>query len=193
MRKKRIGTALLLITMLGGCAVSPEVQTGEERFAQVMIAEESIERLTLQRKLALWYNHKLRADTAAEELASAYENILFYTDGAMGTLSIPKIGVTASIYHGVQVETLEKRVGHMQTSAFPIGGEDDHTVLVLQTGWDAEVDEEISVEILGEKIRYSVTEISERTDFDSLQAPLTILVRDGSRVSVVLCRPLGEE
>ena len=69
-----------------------------------------------------------------EQLAAEYERILDFGNGIMGFLQIPKIGIKLPIYHGVDAEVLEKGIGHMPTSAFPIGGEGNHTVLTGHTG-----------------------------------------------------------
>lgn len=81
------------------------------------------------------YNAILRPTTNQEELpCEEYESILDFGNGIMGYISIEKIDVKLPIYHGVSTETLEKGIGHLPTSAFPIGGEGNHTVLTGHTG-----------------------------------------------------------
>lgn len=81
------------------------------------------------------YNAKLCSSTNLEELPDeAYESILDFGNGIMGYITIEKIDVKLPIYHGVSTETLEKGIGHLPTSAFPIGGEGNHTVLTGHTG-----------------------------------------------------------
>ena len=81
------------------------------------------------------YNAMLKnsdAGSAAQE--SEYYNILDFGNGIMGYIHIPGIDVKLPIYHGVSTEVLEKGVGHLPTSAFPIQGEGNHAVLTGHTG-----------------------------------------------------------
>lgn len=86
--------------------------------------------------LAQRYNEKLKQNTDSEKesLLEVYSGILDFGDGIMGYIHIPSIDVTLPIYHGMDAQVLEKGVGHMPQSAFPIGGEGDHAVLTGHTG-----------------------------------------------------------
>ena len=86
--------------------------------------------------LARNYNEKLKQNTDSEKesLLEAYSGILDFGDGIMGYIHIPSIDVTLPIYHGMDAQVLEKGVGHMPQSTFPIGGEGDHAVLTGHTG-----------------------------------------------------------
>ena len=64
-----------------------------------------------------------------------YESILNLTGkGIMGSIEIPKIGVDLPIYHGTSDDVLSNRVGHLQNSSFPVGGENTRTVLTGHRG-----------------------------------------------------------
>ena len=52
----------------------------------------------------------------------------------MGVLEIPCIEVELPIYHGIGEEVLQKGVGHISQTAFPVGGEGNHTVLSTHRG-----------------------------------------------------------
>lgn len=82
------------------------------------------------------YNRRLlaAADRDPESSTEDYDEILDFGNGIMGYILIPQIDVKLPIYHGVDTEVLEKGVGHMPTSAFPIGGEGNHAVLTGHTG-----------------------------------------------------------
>ena len=55
---------------------------------------------------------------------TAYWQVLnIAEDGVMGYLSIPKIDVKLSIYHGTSDEVLQTGIGHLDGTALPIGGE----------------------------------------------------------------------
>lgn len=69
----------------------------------------------------------------APELSDDYSSILDVHDGIMGTIIIPKIEVNLPIYHGTGEDVLRKGVGHMEMTAFPIGGVGNHSVLTGHT------------------------------------------------------------
>ena len=55
-------------------------------------------------------------------------------DGVMGYISIPKINVKLSIYHGTSDDILQTGVGHLDGTKLPIGGESTHCVLAAHRG-----------------------------------------------------------
>ena len=78
------------------------------------------------------YNEKLKQAGAADE--DRYDSILNFGNGIMGYVTVGKIDLMLPIYHGVSNDVLEKGVGHLPSSPFPIGGEGNHTVLTGHTG-----------------------------------------------------------
>lgn len=50
-----------------------------------------------------------------------YADTLNFGNGALGVISIPKIGIEYTIYHGVADSVLNDYVGHMPSSLLPIG------------------------------------------------------------------------
>lgn len=63
-----------------------------------------------------------------------YLEVLDIDRGMMGTLEIPCVDIDLPIYHTVDAEVLEKGVGHLQETALPIGGANNHTVLSTHRG-----------------------------------------------------------
>ena len=63
-----------------------------------------------------------------------YMEVLNIDRGVMGTLDIPCVDINLPIYHTVETEVLEKGVGHLQETALPIGGKNNHTVLSTHRG-----------------------------------------------------------
>lgn len=64
-----------------------------------------------------------------------YNNILNVDRSEiMGYVKIPCISVDLPIYHGTSAEVLERGIGHLAASSFPIGGESTHAVLTGHTG-----------------------------------------------------------
>ena len=54
--------------------------------------------------------------------------------GVMGYITVPKIGVKLSIFHGTAERVLQLGVGHLEGSSFPVGGLGVHSVLTGHTG-----------------------------------------------------------
>lgn len=118
-----------------------------------------------QRSLAQAYNARLLQGEEGEDYAS----VLDFGNGVMGAVEIPEINVSLPIYHGVSEEVLAKGVGHMPSSAFPIGGEGNHAVLTGHTGLPSaklftdltklQEGDVFHIRILGESISYRVDQV----------------------------------
>ncbi len=64
-----------------------------------------------------------------------YESVLAGgSDGIMGYLEIPAIGVHLPVAHGTSSEVLEYECGHMYGSSLPSGGPSTHAVIAGHTG-----------------------------------------------------------
>lgn len=98
------------------------------------LEERSAEELETERENAEAYNRSLLDTQEEPEGVLEYEEILNFGKGMMGYIEIPKIEVYLPIYHGVSEEVLSKGVGHISRTAFPIGGEGNHSVLTGHTG-----------------------------------------------------------
>jgi len=119
-------------------------------------------------------------------------------DGMMGYIRIPVIKVKLPIYHGTSEEVLEKGVGHMEQTSFPIGGESSHTVLSAHTGSPAaelftnldqlEEGDLFFLEVLGETLAYQIDQIKvvEPDDIDSL-----LIEPSKDYATLVTCTPYG--
>ena len=125
--------------------------------------------LDRQRRLAELYNQSLHHTGQASECPHDYYEILAFPGGIMGYLDIPAIGVHLPIYHGTGEDALAKGVGHLPDTAFPIGGEGNHSVLTGHTGLPSAklftdltklaVGDLFSIHILGEILTYEVDQI----------------------------------
>ena len=92
-------------------------------------------------KKAREYNENLAGDPVHDPfvLGTGYalpENYLecLNINGVMGYIEIPKISIRLPIYHGTSEEVLQKGVGHIESTALPIGGEFSHTILTGHRG-----------------------------------------------------------
>lgn len=136
------------------------------------LAQADSEVLRQQRALAEEYNSALAGGIAGPEadILERYEQILEFGNGIMGSITIPKIGVELSVYHGVSDAVLQKGVGHVPRSAFPIGGAGNHSVLTGHTGLpsaelftdltELAVGDVFYLRVLGETLAYGVDQIT---------------------------------
>ena len=146
------------------------------------------------------YNQMLlfSPESAAELSSVPYEQILDFGNGIMGYIKIPKINVELPIYHGVDAQILEKGIGHMPATAFPIGGKGNHTVLTGHTGLpsarfftdltEMEEGEFFEVVIAGKTGLYQINQIKVvlPTETDDL-----ISVPGEDYCTLVTCTPYG--
>lgn len=145
------------------------------------------------------YNAMLKTaddDTAEDE--TAYYGILDFGNGIMGYIHIPQIDVRLPIYHGVSTQVLEKGVGHLPTSSFPIQGEGNHAVLTGHTGLPSaslftdlhklQEGDQFQVTVGGTAITYQVDQIKVvlPNETDDLQA-----VPGKDYCTLVTCTPYG--
>lgn len=124
-------------------------------------------------------------------------------DGVMGYLSIPKINIKLSIYHGTSDEVLQIGVGHLNGTKLPIGGESTHSVLAAHRGLPSarlftdidqlEKGDKFYIHILDETLAYQVDQILDmidKDDTDTLEKALQI--EEGKdQVTLFTCTPYG--
>ncbi len=119
-------------------------------------------------------------------------------DGVMGYLEIPRIKCYEAIYHGTDDAILQKGIGHLANTSFPIGGEGTHAVLSGHTGLpDAELftnlaqmkkDDIFYIHVLGNVLAYQVDQIKVvlPSETDDLK-----IVAGKDYVTLVTCTPYG--
>ena len=145
------------------------------------------------------YNAMLRNSVeGTQESEAAYYGILDFGNGIMGYNDIPNIDVKLPIYHGVSTEVLEKGVGHLPTSSFPVQGEGNHAVLTGHTGLPSaslftdlhklQEGDRFDVTVGGTVMAYQVDQIKVvlPSETDDLQA-----VAGEDYCTLVTCTPYG--
>ncbi len=124
-------------------------------------------------------------------------------DGIMGYITIPKINVKLSIYHGTDENVLQTGVGHLNGTKLPVGGEGNHSVLSAHRGLPSaklftDIDQlkkkdRFYLHILNEDLAYEVDQILpmvDKDDYDALEEALKIEPgRD--YVTLFTCTPYG--
>lgn len=131
-------------------------------------------------------------------LPENYTEVLDVDMGMMGTLEIPCIDVNLPIYHGVGEEVLKKGVGHLKETAFPIGGEGNHTVLSAHRGLPEaklftdldkmEIGDEFYIHIFDEILAYRVDQIEV---IEPSETNLLKPVKGKDYVTLLTCTPYG--
>lgn len=160
-------------------------------------------------RLAQEYNENLQranvtlTDPFTEQITSAseldYYSILNQSEsGIMAFVDIPKIDVYLPIYHGTTAETLEKGIGHLEMTSFPVGGTGTHAVISGHTGLNSakmftdltalEVGDLFFIHVFSETLAYRVCDINvvlpEDTSLLSIQSERDL-------VTLVTCTPYG--
>lgn len=135
---------------------------------------------------------------------TAYWQVLnIAEDGVMGYLSIPKIDVKLSIYHGTSDEVLQTGIGHLDGTALPIGGESTHSVLAAHRGLPSarlftDVDQlqegdKFYIHVLDEVLAYQVDQILDMVDKDDHETLEAALQTEEGKdyVTLFTCTPYG--
>ena len=124
-------------------------------------------------------------------------------DGVMGYLSIPKINIKLSIYHGTADEVLQTGVGHLNGTKLPIGGESTHSVLAAHRGLPSarlftDIDQlkkgdKFYIHIFDEILAYQVDQILDMVDKDDTETlEKALQIEEGrDQVTLFTCTPYG--
>ena len=124
-------------------------------------------------------------------------------DGVMGYLSIPKINIRLSIYHGTSDEILQTGVGHLNGTKLPIGGESTHSVLAAHRGLPSarlftdidqlEKGDMFYIHVLDETLAYQVDQILDMVDKDDHETlEKALQIEEGKdQVTLFTCTPYG--
>jgi len=105
------------------------------------LSEMTTEQMEVEMQKAREYNNALSGIQIEDPfipgtgivLPENYTSVLTL-NGTIGYIEIPVIDVSLPIYHGTGEAALKRGAGHMEMTAFPIGGEGNHAVLTGHTG-----------------------------------------------------------
>ena len=177
----------------------------ESRYDKAVEQLNTMELIT-EKERAVAYNKTLQSGTenafSRDALAEAEESYWYLlnvrSDGIMGYIQIPKIGVELPIYHGTAEETLDKGVGHLLGTSMPVGGIGTHCVLTGHSGLagtrmfsdldQLKVGDVFYVRVLDETHAYMILDINTVLPEDTSKLEI-----DPQRESVTLvtCTPFG--
>ena len=150
------------------------------------------------------YADAFGTEELGELVDSEYWKVLNISgDGIMGYISIPKINIKLSIYHGVEESVLQTGVGHLNGTKLPIGGNSTHSVLAAHRGLPSarlftdidqlEKGDMFYIHILDEVHAYQVDQILDMVDKDDMDTLTEALaISDGEDyITLFTCTPYG--
>ena len=128
-----------------------------------------------------------------------YDEILAVNEsGIMGQLEILELDIRLPIYHGTDGSTLEKGVGHLLGSSFPVGGEGTHAVLTDHSGLSREkmltdlekmkVGDRFFLHVLDRTLAYEVRDIFTVLPDDTSHLGIR---QDEDMCTLITCTPYG--
>ncbi|MFT3876411.1 MAG: class C sortase [Propioniciclava sp.] len=135
----------------------------------------------------------------ADAAFRAYRDVLSVSSqGVIGRLSYPRLGISLPIYPGTDDEVLGQGVGHLYGSSLPVGGPSTHAVLTSHSGLvhaslftalpRARVGDLFEVAVLGDVQHYQVREL--RTVLPDETETLQIVPGE-DWVTLFTCTPIG--
>lgn len=165
------------------------LQTAELESVVAFLGQEELEH---QRNLAKWYNYNLKLGTNG--LERAYETILNFGQGRMAVLAVPEWELRLPVYHGGGGE-----VNHDPATSFPLGGREDHTVLMLSDPYPWRPGLTLYIDCLGQRFLYRVESVqvmgagwpTERPGSGG-QDLLTLVYDRGNTRTLIRCVRCGE-
>jgi sortase A len=110
-----------------------EAEANISRMSQVFEEADEPTRLEYERQAEL-YNARLAGADVDEDPLPYAEQLLYREEPMMSYLEIAKIALKLPIYHGTQENVLMAGVGHLETSALPVGGKGCRCVLLGHSG-----------------------------------------------------------
>lgn len=211
MKRDKIGILLVLMLFIGVCALLyPSVSQYWNSKTQTRAVENYQEILNSLKPedYTAYFEEAETYNTALAELHNPlinYRKLEGYFDilnisgnGVMGYISIQKLGVEIPLYHGTSKEVLNVACGHLQGSAFPIGGENTHCILSAHRGLPhaklftdldkMELGDTFTITVLNRTVTYQVDQIKvvRPDEIDDVQ------IIDGKDLCTLLtCTPYG--
>ena len=167
----------------------------------------SEEDLTEELNKAIKYNNELNGTEIHDPFEPGsgyivpdnYKDVLNVSgDGIMGYIQIPKISLKLPIYHTSSEKVLEKGIGHLETTALPIGGVGNNPILTGHRGLPqaelfTRLDEVkkgniIYIHVLNKHLSYEVDSIKviKPDDVGTLKA-----IKGRDMITLITCTPYG--
>lgn len=165
---------------------------------QQKLTEEQIEQQITEAEM---YNKSMfnkQQEVASDEEEIDYQQIA-NKGSVMGTIDIPAIGIdNLPFYHGTSYKTLNKGLGHFESSSIPIGGENTRSVITGHSGVQNQVlftdirnlkeKDLFFINILGKRLAYEIESFEEvlPDDVDKVK-----IIPKKDMVTLLTCTPPG--
>ncbi|HIY64431.1 MAG TPA: class C sortase [Candidatus Mediterraneibacter stercoripullorum] len=182
MKKLKLIFAILMFVTGLGIAGYPIISNllYERNATQVVenydetVEEMDQEEIDAAKEAAKNYNEQLQSAIIRDENGEGEGEGESYVDltgvgESIGYITIPKIDAELPIYEGSSAEVLQKGVGHMEQSSYPVGGEGTHSVLTGHRGLpdaelftrldELETGDKFYLHVLDEILAYQVDQI----------------------------------
>ncbi|MEO1769802.1 class C sortase [Candidatus Enterococcus ferrettii] len=193
-----IGVIILLYPIVGNYLANRERSEATAKYDQVL-KRMSQEEITHQWQLAKEYNRYIYQKQLGENPEPmAYKNIADVGD-TMGTIDIPAIDIEKMpFYHGTSYQTLDKGLGHIESTSIPVGGKNTRAVITGHSGVKNQVlftdirnlteGDVFYINILGKRLAYEIDSFEEILPSEADK----IKVQPGKdKVTLLTCTPPG--
>lgn len=215
-KRKVLDLVFILIIFIAGAAILayPAASNLVNQFQQdkvvrgyrEVVGGQSKEELEAMRAQAQKYNEDLMKDEIIVDPFNQvrdrkagieyYETLNPQHDGMMATIRIPSIKVELPIYHGTEEEVLQKAIGHLEQTSFPVGGKGTHAVISGHRGLPSaklftdlnllEMGDVFYIDVLDETLAYEVDKI---TTVEPNHLEDLAIVSEEDYVTLVTCTP----
>ena len=165
------GVGLLLYPIVGNYLANRERSEATAKYDNEL-KRMSQEEIDNQWQLAKKYNKYIFQKQQGKTVQPmAYKNIANVGD-TMGTIDIPAIDIKKMpFYHGTSYQTLDKGLGHIESTSIPVGGKNTHSVITGHSGVKNQVlftdvrnleeGDVFYVNILGRRLAYEIDSFEE--------------------------------
>ncbi|EOH90982.1 class C sortase [Enterococcus pallens] len=193
-----VGVIILLYPIVGNYLANRERSEATAKYDQVL-KRMSQEEINQQWQLAKEYNRYIYQKQQGENPEPmAYKNIANVGD-TMGTIDIPAIDIEKMpFYHGTSYQTLDKGLGHIESTSIPVGGKNTRAVITGHSGVKNQVlftdirnlteGDVFYINILGKRLAYEIDSFEEILPSEADK----IKVQPGKdKVTLLTCTPPG--
>ena len=169
------------------------------------IANMEAEVIAYELERARIHNNSLGGIQAVDPFAPGSGSVIFMEyysilnlNDVMGRIEIPIIDVDLPIFHGTSSSVLERGVGHVNHTPFPIGGYGNHSLLSAHTGMVSarmftdlqllEIGDIFIVTVLNNRIAFQVDRIDTVLPHE---IELLVSYDDRDLITLITCTPYG--
>lgn len=202
MRRKIIGAAIVALGLLICCVPLLLSNCTQQEFSKAIsnydndMSNKTDTSLKEDFDASEKYNQKI-ANGVDDNTGNYYDLLSYGSDGAIGYISVPKVGINLPIYHGTSDAVLAIGAGHMENTSLPIGGKSTHCVIVGHTGLSYAMfdglhnlsdGDEFYITVQNRKLTYRVVEMRKVLPTET---NYTEIIPGKDLVTLVTCYPSG--